>query len=91
MTTKSYNRIDCLVLNAGINAHFEFKDIANIEIFNKLMDTNFYANVNLTRLALPYLKTCNGKVVVISSLSGKFGLPSRTAYCASKFALTGFF
>jgi NAD(P)-dependent dehydrogenase (short-subunit alcohol dehydrogenase family) len=55
------------------------------------MRTNFYANVYLMKNALPLIKRANGRVVVISSLSGKFGLPSRTAYCASKFALTGFF
>jgi NAD(P)-dependent dehydrogenase (short-subunit alcohol dehydrogenase family) len=55
------------------------------------MKTNFYANVYLTKLALPYLKRTNGAIIVISSLSGKFGLPSRSAYCASKFALSGFF
>ncbi len=55
------------------------------------MKTNFYANVNLTQAVLPYIKQSKGKIVVISSLSGKFGLPSRSAYCASKFALNGFF
>lgn len=55
------------------------------------MKTNFYVNVNLTKYALPYLRNVNGRIMVISSLSGKFGLPLRTAYCASKFALTGFF
>lgn len=55
------------------------------------MNTNFYANVNLTQAILPYIKQSKGKIIVISSLSGKFGLPSRTAYCASKFALNGFF
>ena len=55
------------------------------------MRVNFYANVFLTRWALPVLKRSGGRIVVISSLSGKFGLPSRSAYCASKFALTGFF
>jgi NAD(P)-dependent dehydrogenase (short-subunit alcohol dehydrogenase family) len=55
------------------------------------MRVNFYANVYLTRWAMPYLRKNGGKIVVVSSLSGKFGLPSRSAYCASKFALTGFF
>jgi NAD(P)-dependent dehydrogenase (short-subunit alcohol dehydrogenase family) len=62
-----------------------------MQIFETLMRTNFYANVALTKLALPFIKKSNGKIIVISSLSGKFGLPSRSAYCASKFALTGFF
>jgi NAD(P)-dependent dehydrogenase (short-subunit alcohol dehydrogenase family) len=55
------------------------------------MKVNFYANVYITKFALPLLKRANGMIVAISSLSGKFGLPSRSAYCASKFALTGFF
>lgn len=55
------------------------------------MRTNFYANVFLTKFALPLIKKSQGGIVVISSLSGKFGLPSRSAYCASKFALNGFF
>ena len=55
------------------------------------MRTNFYANLYLTKYALPLLKKSGGLIVVVSSLSGKFGLPSRSAYCASKFALTGFF
>ncbi len=62
------------------------------------MNTNFFANVNLTQVALAEIKKSKGKfywilgkIIVISSLSGKFGLPSRTAYCASKFALNGFF
>lgn len=90
-TVENFNRIDAIFLNAGINSHFEFKDIKDTSIFQTLMNTNFYANVNLTQAVLPYIKHSNGKIIVISSLSGKFGLPSRTAYCASKFALNGFF
>ena len=55
------------------------------------MKTNVYANVYLTKYALPALRKNESHIVVISSLSGKFGLPDRSAYCASKFALTGFF
>ena len=62
-----------------------------MSVYESLMKTNFYSNVYLTKLALPILKKTKGGIVVISSLSGKFGLPSRTAYCASKFALNGFF
>lgn len=86
-----YNRIDCLILNAGVNAHFEFEKVKDVAVFETLMKTNFYANVYLTKYALPMIKRGNGRIVVVSSLSGKFGLPSRSAYCASKFALTGFF
>lgn len=55
------------------------------------MDTNFYSNVSIMKYALPILRKYESHVVVIGSLSGKFGLPERSAYCASKFALTGFF
>ena len=55
------------------------------------MRINFYANVFLTKHALPHLRKSGGQILVISSISGKFGLPERSAYCASKFALTGFF
>ena len=46
---------------------------------------------NLYRYALPYLKKSHGQIVVMSSYSGEIGLHYRTAYCASKFAVTGFF
>lgn len=62
-----------------------------MDVFDSLMKTNFFVNVHLTKYALPILKGSKGAIVVISSLSGKFGLPSRSAYCASKFALNGFF
>ena len=86
----NYNRIDCLILNAGINAHFSFSKHQDLEVFEALMRTNFHSNVHITKYALPHLKKSKGKLVGISSLSGKFGLPSRSAYCASKFAFTGF-
>lgn len=79
------------MLNAGVNAHFEFEELKDTAIFEKLMHVNFYSNVYLTKYALPHVKRVGGMIVVVSSLSGKFGLPSRSAYCASKFALTGFF
>lgn len=80
-----------LILNAGINAHFYFSENEKMEVFEQLMKTNLYANIYLTKYALPSLRKFESQIVVISSLSGKFGLPERSAYCASKFALTGFF
>jgi short-subunit dehydrogenase len=44
-----------------------------------------------TQAALPHLKASRGGIVAISSLAGLVGVPGRTAYCASKFALSGFF
>lgn len=88
---EKYHRIDILILNAGINAHFHFGDLKDLSVFDKLMKTNFYANIYLTRYALNSLRKSRGIIVVISSMSGKLGLPERSGYCASKFALTGFF
>lgn len=60
-------------------------------MYDKLMRTNFYANVFMTKYALNHIRKAKGIIVVISSFSGKLGLPERSAYCASKFALNGFF
>lgn len=70
-----YGKIDVLVLNAGINAHFHFGDLTDLKIYDTLMKTNFYANVYLTRYALGYLRKSQGFIIVISSISGKLGLP----------------
>ena len=91
MVQKRCQKLDLLVLNAGVNAHFKFGQLKDLAVFEQLMKTNFYANAYLTKAALPILKKTKGGIVVVSSLSGKFGLPTRSAYCASKFALNGFF
>lgn len=103
----NFGRIDMLILNAGISAHVKFDEIEDMKIFNNIMDTNFYGYVYPTkyvsflkifltvnfkfRFALPYLKKCKGQIVVMSSYSGEVGLHFRTPYCASKFAVNGFF
>mmetsp|Transcript_31784 Transcript_31784/g.23535 ORF Transcript_31784/g.23535 Transcript_31784/m.23535 type:complete len:163 (+) Transcript_31784:364-852(+) len=55
------------------------------------MEVNFYGYLYPTKFALPHLKQTQGQIVVMSSYSGEIGLSNRTAYCASKFAVTGFF
>jgi short-subunit dehydrogenase involved in D-alanine esterification of teichoic acids len=52
MTINLYNHIDYLILNAGINAHFEFSTLKNMNVFHDLMRVNFYANVYLMKYAL---------------------------------------
>ena len=55
------------------------------------METNFYGYVTLTHAALPYVRKSKGSIVCVNSISGLIGLPFRTHYCASKFAVRGFF
>lgn len=88
-TIKHYNRIDVLINNAGLSMRALFED-AKLDVLQKLMDTNFWGAVYCTKFALPYLLQQNGSVVGISSIAGKKGLPGRSGYSASKFALEGF-
>ena len=54
------------------------------------MDINFWGTVYCTKYALPYLLRDGGSVVGVSSIAGYRGLPARTGYSASKFAMNGF-
>lgn len=54
------------------------------------MDVNFWGTVYCTKYALPYLQASHGSLVGISSVAGLHGLPGRTGYSASKYAMTGF-
>lgn len=84
--------IDMIVLNAGISMGVPFEDVADLAIFRRLMEVNYYGCVDCTHFALPFLKkSTHAKILVISSLAGKGGVPHRSGYCASKFALHGFY
>jgi len=86
-----FGGIDVLVLCAGIGAHHIFEETpADLNVFKKLMDVNFYGYLYPTFHAFHYLCKSKGVLVAITSFSGEVGLPYRTAYCASKFAATGF-
>ena len=86
-----FHGLDILVLCAGIAAHQLFDGVTDLEVYRKLMNVNYFGYVNCTYYAYPHLKQSKGQIVVLSSISGEIGLPFRTAYCASKFAVTGFF
>jgi short-subunit dehydrogenase len=88
-TVNAFGQIDVLVNNAGVSMRALFKDL-NLDVIRRLMDVNFFGCVYCTKYALPYLLQTKGTVVGISSLAGFQGLPGRTGYSASKFALTGF-
>jgi short-subunit dehydrogenase len=85
---KTYTTIDILINNAGISMRALFKDVA-VEALKKVMDINFWGAVYFTQQALPYIQKNKGSIVSISSIAGYRGLPGRSGYSASKFAMNG--
>ncbi|MCW5910448.1 MAG: SDR family oxidoreductase [Cyclobacteriaceae bacterium] len=86
---RQYGAIDILVNNAGISMRAFFSEV-DLEVVKKVMDINFYGVLYATRYCLPEITKNRGSVVGISSIAGYRGLPGRTGYSASKFALNGF-
>jgi short-subunit dehydrogenase len=81
--------IDILINNAGISMRALFEDL-DIKVIKELMDVNFWGTVYCTKAALPSIIRNKGVIVGISSIAGYRGLPARTGYSASKFAMQGF-
>lgn len=88
-TVEHFGKIDILVNNAGISMRAMFRDL-ELSVIKNLMDVNFWGTVFCTKYALPYLLKSKGSVVGVISIAGFKGLPARTGYSASKFAIYGF-
>jgi NADP-dependent 3-hydroxy acid dehydrogenase YdfG len=86
---EAYGGIDVLICNAGLSMRALFDD-CDLKVLHRLMDVNFWGTVNCTKYALPWLQKSRGSLVGISSVAGIHGLPGRTGYSASKYAMTGF-
>ena len=86
---EAYGSIDILINNAGISMRALFLDL-DLGDFEKVMRINFYGTVYATKYALKHILATKGSIVGVSSIAGHKGLPARTAYSASKFAMTGF-
>lgn len=84
-----WGRIDAVINNAGISMRALFEDL-DTKVLHDLMNINFWGTVNLTKAALPYILKEKGIIVGVSSIAGYRGLPARTGYSASKFAMQGF-
>jgi short-subunit dehydrogenase len=91
LALSQFNGIDLLVLNAGITQRSRTRE-TDESVYRQLMEVNFFAPEAIARAVLPsMLAQKSGHIVVISSVAGKFGVPMRSGYCATKFALHGFF
>lgn len=87
---RAFGGLDILVNNAGIGATGHFADCGP-ERLRQIMEVNFFGLTETTRVFLPMLKKGNKPAIVnISSIAGKRGIPARSEYSASKFAVQGF-
>ncbi|HXS58951.1 MAG TPA: SDR family oxidoreductase [Hanamia sp.] len=87
-TIEEYNGIDILINNAGISMRALFKD-TELDTLRTLMDVNFWGTVYCTKYALDAVLKNKGTIVGVSSIAGYRGLPGRSGYSASKFAVNG--
>jgi len=87
-TVKNFGGIDMIINNAGVSMRALVEDL-DVSVIEKVMDINFYGAVYCTKFALPFIKQRKGSIVGVSSIAGYRGLPGRSGYSASKFALQG--
>lgn len=85
----TFGQLDVLINNAGISMRALFND-CDVKVLKEVMDINFYGTVYATKAALPHILKTKGSIIGISSIAGYRGLPGRTGYSASKFAMNGF-
>ncbi|MEO5902543.1 MAG: SDR family oxidoreductase [Gemmatimonadaceae bacterium] len=90
-TVETFGRIDTLINNAGISMHARFDELSDIHAVDRITQINYFGGVYCTWYALPHLKRSKGRIVGVSSLTGKNGVPTRTLYAGSKHAMAGFF
>jgi short-subunit dehydrogenase len=84
-----FGKIDVLINNAGISMRAVFENV-ELSVLHRMMDVNYWGTVYCSKYALPYLLQSKGSLVGVISIGGYVGLPGRTGYSASKFAVRGF-
>ena len=83
-----FGKIDIVVNNAGIAAVTPI-DAPDTTPWLDILQTNVVGSYYVTRAAAPHIPD-GGRVIMISSVLGKFGVPGYTAYCTAKTGLIGF-
>jgi short-subunit dehydrogenase len=90
-TVTSFGGLDLLLLNAGQDMWARLEELAELTVLERLIRVNYLGCAWTAAAALPHLLARRGRIVVVSSLAGLTGVPTRTGYAASKHALHGFF
>ena len=85
---KLFGTIDILINNAGISMRSLVQDV-ELDTLRRVMDVNFWGTVYCTKFSLPFILKNKGTVVGVSSIAGYRGLPGRSGYSASKYAMNG--
>ncbi len=88
-TIQNFGRIDVMINNAGISMRALFIDL-QLDVMRRLMDTNYWGTVYCSKFAIPHLLKTSGSLVGVISIGGFIGMPGRSGYAASKFAVRGF-
>jgi 3-dehydrosphinganine reductase len=81
--------INVVINSAGIVREGYFEATSSSD-FRTVMEIDFFGTLNVTRACLSHLRASGGRVVNISSMAGLVGVFGETAYCAAKYAVTGF-
>lgn len=90
-TVAAFGGIDMLLLCAGQDMWARLDELADLAVIERILQVNFLGCARTASHALGHLKERRGRIVVVSSLAGLTGVPTRTGYAASKHALHGFF
>jgi NAD(P)-dependent dehydrogenase (short-subunit alcohol dehydrogenase family) len=85
---RDYGRLDAVVNNAGAG-HIGTVETDSVDNFRKVMETNFFGVVQVTKAAMPHLRVGRGRLITVTSVGGVVGQPFNEAYCAAKFAVEG--
>lgn len=90
-TIAAFGRLDVLINNAGLSMWARFEELTDLAPFEEMMRVNYLGSVYCTHAALPHLRRSRGRLVAVSSLTGRTGVPTRSGYAATKHAMVGFF